>query len=107
FNIDGLPIYNSSSISFWPILCSTDISSKIFVVAIFLGKSKPSVEEYFSNFVSELKTLLTEGLDTFVKQIKSPGAYYACERCKCKGVYQHHAVSYPDTTINPRTNQEF
>ncbi|KAF2346249.1 hypothetical protein FHG87_022995, partial [Trinorchestia longiramus] len=94
------------------------ISSKIFVVAIFLGKSKPSVEEYFSNFVSELNTLLTEGLDNnhrtvsvelgvivcdaparaFVKQIKSPGAYFACERCKCKGVYQHHAVSYPHTT---------
>lgn len=44
FNIDGLPLFSSSCISLWPILCSiTNIpESKPFAVALFSGSQKPS-----------------------------------------------------------------
>lgn len=41
FNIDGLPLYKSSPLQFWPILCRIfliDKKSDPFTVCIFLGK---------------------------------------------------------------------
>jgi hypothetical protein len=44
FNIDGLPLYNSSSQQFWPILgliMHNEYESNLFIVAVFSGDSKP------------------------------------------------------------------
>lgn len=87
FNFDGLPLYNSSKISFWPILASifgmimpliihdfesskysTRINFQILemphiqpiVVAVWCGTSKPTnLNDYLDEFVEELKQLLT------------------------------------------------
>ena len=68
-NVDGIPLFKSSSVVLWPILCSF-LSIQPFAVAIFCGKSKPSSEESFMfDFVNELSILLQNG-------IKTPDKYY-------------------------------
>lgn len=65
FNIDGLPLYNSSRDQFWPILFNvhgmTYIPAKI--IGLFYGQSKPHrVEEFLEPFVAELSRILESGL---------------------------------------------
>lgn len=84
FNVDGLPLFNSSKNQFWPILAS--IFGKFifkfkrvqhfiyiiyildfpqirpFVIAIWCGEGKAVLNEYLAQFVAELKSLLTTGI---------------------------------------------
>jgi hypothetical protein len=58
-NIDGLPLFMSSNVQFWPILCgivSNDRASmEPFLVALYCGISKPiSAGEYLEDFLNEL-----------------------------------------------------
>lgn len=65
FNIDGLPIANSSKSQFWPILVNVTNVKQFApqVVAVFSGDSKPpSVGEYLQKFVDELQNLLESGI---------------------------------------------
>ncbi|XP_077505802.1 uncharacterized protein LOC144115334 [Amblyomma americanum] len=65
FNIDGLPLSKSSKMQLWPIQClAHDCGDETpFLVGAFAGKSKPdSSVEFLRPFVSELRTLLSEGL---------------------------------------------
>lgn len=103
-NIDGLPIYNSSNIEFWPILlrcpCFKNNSYPI-VVAIFCGVGKPDpLGAYLKPFIDELLVLLQEGLANrkiklelfccdaparaYLKEITGHSSTYSCERCNIK-----------------------
>ncbi|XP_077512760.1 uncharacterized protein LOC144123921 [Amblyomma americanum] len=65
FNIDGLPLSKSSKMQLWPIQClAHDCGDETpFLVGAFAGKSKPdSSNEFLRPFVSELRTLVSEGL---------------------------------------------
>lgn len=65
FGIVGLPIHNNNNTSFWPILCRPNVNNRtlpVFTVAIFCGKSKPSLIEFFEKFVDEMSYLLENGL---------------------------------------------
>ena len=63
FNVDGIPVYKSTNLSVWPILCSVENKSP-FIVAIFSGKGKPNcVEDYLLDFIIELEHLLNDGLE--------------------------------------------
>ncbi|XP_065682929.1 uncharacterized protein LOC124816529 isoform X4 [Hydra vulgaris] len=45
-NVDGIPLYKSSSLQFWPILCSINNSTPM-IAALFSGNSKPnSVDDF-------------------------------------------------------------
>lgn len=64
-NVDGIPIYNNSSIQFWQILArSNDFRDNFpFVIAIFCGRGKPMPpEKYFYNFIEEWKKLMNYGV---------------------------------------------
>jgi len=64
FNVDGLPLFKSSNMTLWPILCIVRNSQckKPFVVGCFSGESKPAnLEAYFAQFVTELQNLLNFG----------------------------------------------
>lgn len=64
-SVDGLPLYRSSNIQFWPILMNVHNMPEIkpMVIAIFQGPSKPlSVEEYLRKFVNEFNDIQRNGV---------------------------------------------
>ena len=49
-NIDGIPLFKSSSTVFWPILASFS-DHEPFLIALFCGASKPSsLDDYMDDF---------------------------------------------------------
>ena len=108
-NIDGVPLFKSSGIQLRPILCSVR-QFEPFVVAVFCGDAKPNyVQEYLSDYVSELTNLQQNGIHfndeigllkvtvhafvcdasarPCVKCTKSHNASCSCERCIIKGIH--------------------
>lgn len=62
FNIDGVPLFKSTNVQLWPILCSVK-GFEPFVVALFCGTSKPdSLDNYLSDFLIELNELKRNGV---------------------------------------------
>lgn len=64
-NIDGLPLFNSATKCFWPILVNVHEHPEMppMAVGIFYGEKKPeNVDIYFRPFVNELKHVLNDGL---------------------------------------------
>ena len=109
-NIDGLPLYRSSPVDLWPILCRVILAdhtcSKVFPVAIFCGKSKPkSVDEFMDQFVQEVLGLTVDGIELngtlfrvsihsfvcdaparqYLKKVIAHSGFYSCERCVVRG----------------------
>uniref|UniRef100_A0A8D9B7C0 Transposase domain-containing protein n=1 Tax=Cacopsylla melanoneura TaxID=428564 RepID=A0A8D9B7C0_9HEMI len=112
-NVDGLPIYKSSTKSFWPILCVLDqsVNKKPFIVGLFLGDAKPNnSNDFLQEFVNECSVLETNGLDlnnvkyffriscfiadaparSFLKNIVSHNSFHGCEKCLQEGVHIEH-----------------
>ncbi|KAL2103176.1 hypothetical protein ACEWY4_000044 [Coilia grayii] len=129
FNIDGLPVFKSSKLQFWPILSLTDCdyTRTPFVVGIFCGSGKPSsVSDYLRQFVNDLSDLLNSGVTfrgrllrvaissficdaparAFVKQIKCHNGYSGCDKCHQTGIW-HKKMTYPDTDVRLRSDDEF
>ena len=131
FNIDGLPLYKSSSRQFWPILCIAalgEMTSKPFVISLFSGNSKPATSSLFmKDFVTELLAVKENGIDVngchfsikirgfvcdaparaFIKCTKGHTAYYGCERCEQKGSRVEQKIVYLDLNAKKRTNKSF
>lgn len=107
-NIDGLPLFRSSSKCFWPILARVYGQDSIapMPVGIFYGLAKPkNPDVYIRPFVDELKGILVNGLtinghkltvtlrcficDTparaMIKGTKSYNARHGCQRCTVVG----------------------
>lgn len=116
FNIDGIPLYNSTRMQAWPILGMIKNVAKekqcVFTVGVFCGESKPStLELYLEDFVVECIKLM-EGVNingefymvyvhfficdapakAFIKQIKSPGGYSCCDKCFELGKYVNVSI---------------
>ena len=109
FSIDGLPLFRSSPVDFWPILCRVFLSgniSSVFPVGLYCGKSKPSdVDEYLKLFLQEMTAILERGIEwsgvhanvfihsfvcdaparQYIKKIKGHSGYDSCERCEIHG----------------------
>ena len=128
FNIDGLPIFRSSKLQFWPILAmviSQNRKSKPFIVGLFMGNKKPPIN-FLNPFVTEMKDLLDNGLIVagrlrkisissfvcdmparcFVKQCKLYSGYEGCDKCTQTGVYDGR-MTYPETDAPLRTDVTF
>lgn len=129
FNVDGLPLFKSSSTELWPILCYVKQSQlEPFVVGLYCGKRKPvDIFEYLEDFVNDLSQLLSDGItkndvhrdvviDCFVcdaparaylKNVKTFSGYYGCEKCKQEGEYVEGKVTFPLTSAPLRTDMDF
>lgn len=128
-NVDGIPLFHSSSSSLWPILCLVKNITVCdpFVVGIFCGKEKPgSAAEYLSDFVSEATGLLKNGLcfgnktyavkihsfvcdapaRAFIKGIKSHSGYSSCEKCTVRGQYCGKVI-FPSVDDPLRSDEDF
>lgn len=134
-HIDGVQIYNNSQIQVWPIIMKIfhkEYNCEPFTVALYCGDSKPaSTHDYLIDFVTEATKLINEGVTintrtysfriigivadsparSFVKCIKPPGAFYACERCSIKGISVGEKFKkkriYPETNCSKRTKESF
>ena len=65
FNIDGMPLFKSSGVCIWPILCTVLESSsrEPFVVGVFCGVSKqPSMQAFLNDFVDECRDVVATGI---------------------------------------------
>lgn len=128
-NIDGLPLFKSSQMQVWPILCCINqmLPKDPFVIGIFSGKSKPcSLDEYLEMFVDETILLQKNGLSiaghlyninidsficdaparAFVKNIKGHSGYFGCDKCTQEGEY-HNKMTFPDINAPLRTDVAF
>ena len=127
---DGLPISKSSSTCFWPILCrviSDDFVSKVFIVSLYSGSSKPfNAQIFFKPFLDDVKIAYAEGIKIgdrtfdfsvhsvvcdavarqFVKCIISHSGYYSCERCVVRGEW-YNGVRFTEMNCEARTDFSF
>lgn len=129
-NVDGLPLFKSSSNSLWPILGLLPQFDKCspFVIGLFCGGKKPnSLKDYLSDFVAELLELQQSGFEyngkkykieicsfvcdaparQFLKNIKSHNGYFACEKCVTEGEHDGTRMSFPETNASLRTDESF
>ena len=126
-NVDGLPLHKSSKSQFWPILCKVE-GGEPYILALYHGYQKPnSVTDFLQEFLEDYERLRHEGLEfegefyhvefycwvcdaparCFLKNIKGHTGYYACERCKVRGLWRDK-VTYPvDGVYESRTDEGF
>lgn len=149
FNVDGLSPFKSSPLVFWPILCSIGECSlaiifvlsyallfqtagnlpqgKVFPVAVYQGNSKPALEPFLAQFVTELKMLCEVGVEvggkhfivrigyfvcdnpakSFIKHVVQFNAYRACDKCEVKGVYEKGRMTFRCISASNRTDESF
>lgn len=128
-NIDGLPLFKSSSVQLWPILglLVTIPMKEPVVIGAYCGPKKPSsATEFLSDFVNELQELeagfcfgdknLKIKLHTvicdaparaFVKKTKAHNAYHGCDKCLHPGHYQNRRMTFPGSEHPQRTDISF
>ena len=136
-SIDGLPLFKSSNMQFWPILGrmfhETDTDMKLpkqpFIIGIYAGQQKPTnISEYLADFVNEMKTLEVEGLyiqeiNKYVRLTLSSVICDAPARAFIKQIKYHsgysgcdkcvqrgvylNKVTFPETEAELRTDVQF
>lgn len=127
-NIDGLPIAKSSSSVLWPILVNVVKFNYVLLVGAYYGLTKPAnINKFIEMFVTELEALIESGFiinekqyfikvrmviadapaRAFLLHVRSHTGYSSCCKCKIKGVYALHRVTFPNIQNVPRTDREF
>ncbi|KAG0444568.1 hypothetical protein HPB47_013649 [Ixodes persulcatus] len=129
-NIDGLPLFKSSQLGLWPILCRiTNVpASEPFMVSVYCGVGKPpSLQKYLERFLEDVAKLASNGMvhkgahvdvkltamicdapaRSYVKAIIGHNGYHACERCSQKGQRIDGRQTFPDLYAPERTNASF
>ena len=63
FHFDVLPLFRSSSVNIWPILCKVRCNavSYIFPVSFYCGLTKPNLNFYTEKFARELRSVRNNG----------------------------------------------
>lgn len=131
FNVDGIPIFHSSKIEFWPILCRIVFNPDIyrpFIVKLYCGAGKPKdLNLFLSDFITELNDILKNGINIgarifavkikgfindlpariLIKGTKSYSGYYSCERCMQRGFRVKDRLIFPMLHCQKRTDSSF
>lgn len=126
-NVDGVPIFKSSPVQFWPMLAKVD-GFEPFTVCLFSGTTKPEpVEDYVQDLVEEIKRLREIGIQhngtvthlrikaficdaparAFLKSIIYHTGYHSCERCEVEGEWAGKVVFNSKDTFPSRTDEKF
>lgn len=129
-NIDGLPLFKSSSRQVYPILCNlVGNYNEVDVVGIYHGYEKPKDANVFLQpFTEETKYLTIHGIKikdhtysfkirsficdipakSFITYTKGHSGYYSCAKCMAKGEHYLDRVIYPNVNNYPlRTDNNF
>lgn len=133
FNMDGLPIYTSATKTFWPILVRIiNLDTIPFVVAVWYGHGKATIENYVKKLSEELAHLFEHGMvlsdgegghrlisveicnficDTparaFVKGTVSFNGFQGCQICDETGKHLNGRMSFGKLNGVLRTNESF
>lgn len=104
--VDGLPISDSNTSQLWPKLGCVYPTTRIFLVGVYHGYSKPAdANDFLQEFVSD--NLIDEGLvyndirfkvsphciladapaKSFIMKTKCHTGYFSCTKCKQEGKY--------------------
>ncbi|EFN72002.1 hypothetical protein EAG_06099, partial [Camponotus floridanus] len=131
-NIDGLPLFKSSSDQVYPILCTvvsvSKLRNKVFPIGIYYGKEKPAnLEDYLEDFIIEVKNLKNNGLHfknytvwldgiyfvcdapakSFIMGTVSHTGFFSCTRCTVRGITLDNRRIFLDLESPARTCQDF
>ncbi len=129
-NIDGIPLYRSSTTNFWPILgrLSNGYDCRPFVISVYCGPSKPpDLKSFLGPFIEEMKKLENRSLKvdgrsfhvylksvvcdaparSFVKQTISVNGKFGCDRCEQIGIKIGGCMTFPDFNATTRNNYSF
>ena len=104
-NIDGLPIFKSSTSSFWTILCQTRFLVRPVLVGIFYGTGKPEISAVLQDFCQEINDIqnsLSISISdnkskmirficdaparSFIKCTKGHSGFGSCDKCEVRGI---------------------
>jgi hypothetical protein len=125
-NIDGFPLFRSSSGQFWPILGRLENIGKWepFIIGLFYGNSKPkNVSTYLNALIEEINQLVAHGIvyadeqfdilissiicdspaKAFIKNVKQYSSYSGCDKCTKSGTWVGK-MTYPETDSVLRTD---
>jgi len=113
---DGLPLSGSSNSQLWPIMGCIADSSKVFVIGVYHGHSKPNdSNDFLYDFVVEISELIDNGFtfnDTlykvvlhciicdapaksFITKTKGHTGYNSCTKCCQNGEYLIGRICFP------------
>jgi hypothetical protein len=131
-NVDGIPLFKSSNVVLWPILCIVNEAADQtpFVCGFFVGPCKPQNNiEFLQSFCNDFKALQNSDIvvngrqisleifclvcdapaRSFSKGVKSFGGYYGCDYCRQKGSYhfEGHKVIFPSFDAELRSDEAF
>lgn len=129
-NIDGLPLFKSTSADFIPILglVRNIENSKVFIISLWYGKGKPQDSNTFlKKFVNEYNEIRKDGImvknqkftvsfdaliadapaKSYVCKTKGHTGYSSCPKCKAIGKRINRTTCFYDFTAELRSHQEF
>lgn len=124
-NIDGLPLFKSSSLQLWPILVQFGPFQPVGV-AFYCGRKKPPVKEFLKDFVLEMDSLTKNGIlvdgneksitiycftcdapaRSLLKGIVQHTGYHSCERCTVKGVSVRNRIVFDKENLSVKRDGE-
>jgi hypothetical protein len=128
-NIDGLPLFKSSSTCVWPILCAivSVKPARVFPVALCCGQTKPKNLDFLCDTVQDLKSIMNQGLvvgeqilkvrvrcivcdspaRAMVLSVKQYSGYEGCDKCTQRGKWLGR-MTYPEIlNVELRTDESF
>ncbi|CAG9771293.1 unnamed protein product [Ceutorhynchus assimilis] len=126
--IDGLPISDSNTSQLWPILGCIHPTSRVFMIGVYHGYSKPAdSNEFLQAFVDDISILIQEGLTykevkfnisihcliadapakSFITKTKGHTGYFSCTKCEQEGIFIQGRMSFPSTNSKKRTEASF
>lgn len=128
FNIDEVSGSKSSQIILWIIQMSLrDIECNPFVIGVFQGKKKPDCNTLLKEFVDEINTLISDGLNyknlivriemgymccdtpavTFIRGSKGHAGFNCCIKCTQRGQRLDFRLVFPHISETNRTDEDF
>lgn len=129
FNVDGLPLFKSSTTEFWPVMCLVrGLQVQPFVVGLYCGKKKPvSLDDFLKDFIADLLDVLQRGITVngvhfpaeidcficdaparaFLKNVKGHSGYSGCDKCTQEGSYLDGRMTFPLVNCPLRTDVGF
>jgi hypothetical protein len=126
-NIDGLPLFKSSNVGLWPILCVIANIATPLPLCLFCGLGKPDLVSFIGPLCDELKELCSVGFvykhcqivissvlficdapaRAYVQCIQGHNSKVGCGYCRICGIWHENRVVFPFCESTLRTDASY